>query len=125
MTEQMARILLVDDDDEFLAMLSEVLKHAGYEIGQTSDGEQAINLYRMHPTDLVITDLVMPEKEGIQLIVELRRLNHKVKIIAISGVDLRDNYLEMATALGAKRVLAKPFSDDEILKAVSEVLESK
>jgi DNA-binding response OmpR family regulator len=119
----MASILLVNDDDEFLAMLSEVLQHAGYEIGQTSDGEQAINLYRMHPTDLVITDLVLPKNEGIQLIVELRRLNHEVKIIAISGADLQDEYLEIATALGVKRVLAKPFSDDEILKAISEVLE--
>jgi CheY-like chemotaxis protein len=123
----MASILLVDDDDEFLAMLSEVLERAGYQVQQASDGEQAIKLYRKHPTDLVITDLVMPEKEGIQLIVELRRLNHKVKIIAISGAGqtLQNEYLRMAKALGAKRVLGKPFPVDQILEAVREVLEGK
>ena len=120
----MMSILLVDDDDEFLAMLSKVLTHAGYKVQQASDGQQAIDLYRKHASDLVITDLVMPEKEGIQLIVELRRLKGKVKIIAISGAgqNQKGEYLKMAEVLGAQRVLVKPFSEQEILDAVNEVL---
>src|ERR1700736_4518749 len=123
----MSSILLVDDDDEFLAMLSKVLTHAGYQVQEASDGEQAIKFYGSHPPDLVITDLVMPEKEGIQLIVELRRLNSKVKIIAISGAgqSLLDEYLNLAKVLGAQRVLAKPFSEQEILETISEVLQVK
>lgn len=123
----MARILVVDDDDEFLAVLGSVLERAGHQVQQASDGQKAIDLYRKHASDIVITDLVMPEKEGIQLIVELRRLNSRVKIIAISGAgkDLQGEYLKMAQLLGAKRVLTKPFSGPAILKAVSEVLEGK
>ena len=123
----MSSILLVDDDDELLAMLSKVLTHAGYQVQEASDGEQAIKFYGSHPTDLVITDLVMPEKEGIQLIVELRRLNSKVKIIAISGAgeSLLEEYLNLAKVLGAQRVLAKPFSEQEILETISEVLQVK
>lgn len=121
----MVSILLVDDDDEFLTMLTDVLERGGYQVQQASDGQQAIDLYRTQPADLVITDLVMPEKEGIQLIMELRRLNPKVKIIAISGAgeSLVEEYLKMAKVLGAQRVLAKPFSEPEILAAVSQVIE--
>jgi CheY-like chemotaxis protein len=121
----MASILLVDDDDQLRTMLSNVLTHAGYQVQEASDGQQAIELYRSHPTDLVITDLVMPEKEGLEMIVEFKRLYSDAKIIAISGGGGhgRQSYLKMAAAFGAQRVLAKPFSHAEMLEAVSQVLQ--
>ena len=78
-------ILLVDDDNQFRAMLNEALTGEGYQVQEASDGGQAIKLYESNPTDLVITDLVMPEKEGLEMIVEIKRLFPGVKIIAISG----------------------------------------
>jgi CheY-like chemotaxis protein len=121
----LASILLVDDDDDFRTMLSEVLERAGHKIAQASDGQQAIDLYSKHATDLVITDLVMPGREGIELIVDLKRLQPDVKIIAISGVgrSALPHFLRMATFLGAQRAVAKPFTVREILDAVTEVLE--
>ena len=123
----MASILLVDDDDEFLAMLSNLLTRAGYQVTVAFDGERAIKLYRSHPTDLVITDLVMPNKEGLELIGELKQLHSEVRIIAVSGAghNALPDYLKMAKALGAQRVLAKPFSEREILDAVSTVLQAE
>jgi DNA-binding response OmpR family regulator len=121
----MARILLVDDDDQLRTMLCEVLTRAGYEVQEASNGKLAIELYRTNPTDLVITDLVMPEKEGLEMIVELKRLSSEVKIIAMSGGGRggAQDYLTMAKALGAQRVLAKPFSHAEILEAVNQALQ--
>ena len=122
----MSSILLVDNDDQFRTMLSEVLTRAGYQVQEASDGQQAIESYASHPTDLVITDLVMPEKEGLEMIVEFKRLYAGAKIIAIPGGGRRgaQDYLKMASAFGAQRALAKPFSHAEILEAISQVLET-
>jgi CheY-like chemotaxis protein len=118
-------ILLVDDDEQFRAMLSEALTNEGHHVVEASDGQQAIKLYADRPTDLVITDLVMPQKEGLEMIVEIKRLHTGVKIIAISGGGRGNsgNYLKMAKAFGAQVVLAKPFLHSEILEAISQVLE--
>ena len=123
----MASILLVDDDDQFRTMLSEVLTLCGHKVQQASDGQQASNLYGVHPTDLVITDLVMPGKEGLELILELKHSYSEAKIIAMSDGRRQGNreYLKMAKAFGAKQALAKPFSHQEILDAISQVLEVK
>ena len=121
----MASILLVDDDEQFRAMLSEVLADAGYQVHEACNGQQAIEMYVGLPTDLVITDLVMPEKEGLEMITELKQLYADVRIIAISGGTRGDKQtcLKMAKAFGAQRVLAKPFSHSELLDAVSQVLD--
>src|ERR1700694_4924848 len=121
----MASILLVDDDDQLRTMLREALTRVGYQVQEASDGQRAINLYSKHRTDLVITDLAMPEKEGIQLILELRRLNSKVKIIAMSGAgqSIIEQYLKMAKVLRAHLLPPKPFLEQELLEAVSEVLQ--
>jgi CheY-like chemotaxis protein len=118
-------ILLVDDDNQFRTMLSEALTGEGYQVQEASDGREAIQLYGAHPTDLVITDLVMPEKEGLEMITEMKALFAGVKIIAISGGGRggAKDYLKMAKAFGAQRVLGKPFSHDEILEAISQVLD--
>lgn len=118
-------ILLVDDDEQFRMMLSEALTGEGFMVREASDGRQGIKQYAERPTDLVITDLIMPEKEGLEMIVEIKLLNSEVKIIAMSGGGRgsSQNYLKMAKALGAKLVLAKPFSHRQILEAISQVAE--
>ncbi len=117
-------ILLVDDDEQFRVMLSEALTGEGFLVREASDGAQGLKHYAERPTDLVITDLVMPEKEGLEMIVEIKQLHSEVKIIAMSGGGRggAQNYLKMAKAFGAQLVLAKPFSHREILEAISQVL---
>ena len=121
----MRQILLVDDDEPFRAMLHKTLEKAGYHVTDAPDGKAALKLFPEHPCDLVITDLVMPEKEGLETIVELRRLHAGVKIIAISGGGRMNplTNLVMARKLGARRTLAKPFSQKEVLEAVALVLD--
>lgn len=120
----MPTILLVDDDEQFRAMLHQTLEGAGYGVHGAANGKMALELYRRSPADLVVTDLVMPEQEGIQTIMDLRKINPEVKIIAISGggrLGPRD-YLVMAKLLGAKRTLAKPFRQADFLDAVVQTL---
>ena len=122
----MARILLVDDDDAIRGMLRKMLMSAGFEVEEAANGNVAVAAYCRQPSDLVITDLVMPEKDGLETIMELRRLDPAVKIIAMSGggrsLGPGERYLESARTFGALRVLSKPFSASALLKAVSDVL---
>ena len=120
----MARILIIEDDDLVRALLVNALGRAGHEVLKAADGQEGIKLYRAAPTDLVITDLIMPEKEGIETIIELRRDFPQARIIAISGGGKFDNndYLRIARAVGAKRAIDKPFKIEELLRAVEEVL---
>jgi CheY-like chemotaxis protein len=120
----MSRILLVDDDEDFRRMLCKVLEKAGHEVRDAANGKAALELYRQEPGDLIITDLVMPVKEGLESIREFRRLNPSVKIIAISGGGRMDPRLNLVIAqhFGARQTLAKPFSNQEILDAVALVL---
>lgn len=120
----MATILLVDDDQQFRSMLSKVLTRAGYDVQEACNGNEATELYRNHQADLVITDLIMPDKEGLETIRELRHSNPDVRIIAMSGGGRNGfvNYLKVARAFGARLILDKPFSHQEILDAVRDVL---
>ena len=122
----MATILLVEDDDAVRDVLRKTLEAAGHEVEGAANGDLGLAAYRRQARDLVITDLVMPEKNGLETIMELRRLNPAVKIIAISGggrtLGLGQLYLESAQALGAGQILAKPFSAAALLSAVTEVL---
>ena len=122
----MARILVVDDDDSLRRLLKAVLERAGHEVTTAGDGFEAIRLVDAQPFDLVITDLIMPEMEGIQMIGQLRRLAPDTKIIAMSGGGRGSagDYLELATQLGATMSLAKPFTPDTLLEAVRSTLES-
>ena len=122
----MARILIIDDDVQILKMLRKMLEHEGYEVVDAADGNKGIRLYREDPTDLVITDIIMPEKEGIETIIDLRREFPEIKIIAMSGGGhtAAESYLHMAKGLGAMRTLSKPFVKGELLEAI-EALETK
>ena len=121
----MARILVIDDDDLIRKLVSKTLERAGYEVAASADGRDAARLYRREPADLIITDLFMPEKEGLEVIMELRRESPDVKIIAISGAGSLGptGYLEVARMIGASRTLAKPFGEKELLAAVGELLD--
>jgi CheY-like chemotaxis protein len=121
-----ARILLVEDDDAVREILRKALVSAGYDVEEAADGDLAVAAYRRQRSDLVITDLVMPQKDGLAAIIELRRLDPAVKIIAMSGggrmLGPGQLYLESARLFGALRLLAKPFNAAALLTAVSEVL---
>ncbi|MDB6113590.1 MAG: response regulator receiver domain [Lacunisphaera sp.] len=118
----MSRLLLIDDDARLREMLSSALARAGHIVIEARDGRQGANLFRAAPPDLVITDLVMPEQEGLETIIELHREWPALPIIAISGGG--SLYLAMAAKLGAHRILAKPFALSVLLLAVAELLAS-
>ena len=120
----MAHILIIDDDPQILDMLGQTLKREGHEVVEALDGKEGLKLYRENPTDLIITDIIMPEKEGIETIMELQRDFPDVKIIAISGGghNSADQYLSLARKFGVQRTFAKPISREELLKAVRELL---
>ena len=121
----MQRILIIDDEPHILLMLKKMLERAGYEIDIASDGNEGLNLFEKSPSDLVITDIIMPEKEGLETIRAMRRIQPDLKIIAMSGGGKisADNYLETAKIFGASKVLEKPFGKDDMVAAVKELLE--
>ncbi len=113
----MASVLIVDDQEIVRQTLRLALEEQGLEVRVAGDGEQALRLYREAPADVVVTDLVMPNKEGIETIVELRQSAPAVKIIAMSGTGGTD-FLEMALKLGADHVLRKPFTMRKLVALV-------
>ncbi len=122
-----ARVLVADDDAQMRGLLRQTLELEGYEVMEASNGKEAITLYHGSPTDIIITDLIMPEKEGMELITELRSDFPEVKIIAISGGGRlgAEEYLPMAKGLGAVRTFSKPFNREDLLAAVQEILSSR
>ncbi len=121
----MARVLVIDDDDQILTSLREVLEREGYEVLDAPDGKVGLQLFREEGADLVITDIIMPEKQGLETIKGLREDNPDVKIVAISGGGAIEPrvYLHYAEEAGAMRTLPKPFEREELLEAVRELLE--
>jgi len=121
----MARILVIDDDEQVLDMLYQSLTREGYDVLRASNGEQGLRLYRQEPVDLIITDIIMPEKEGIETIIELRQDFPDVKIIAMSGggrIGTKD-YLHLAKIFGVQRTFTKPVAREQLLDAITELLE--
>ena len=122
----MASILLVEDDEQLRSMLRIVLDRAGHEVQEAGNGKEALEIYNRRPTDLIVTDIVMPDKEGLETILEFRRIYPDVKIIAMSGGGRTgaQNYLQLAKKLGADYILTKPFSNQEILDGIHIVVPS-
>ena len=120
----MARILVVDDNDKVRMMLRMTLESEGYEVSEAPDGDVAIQLFQETPVDLVITDIVMPEKEGIETIMELRRIAPELKIIAISGGGrIRpENYLYTAQVCGANKTFVKPIDQSVLLDTIRDLI---
>lgn len=120
----MARILIVDDDDAVLATMRKTLERAGHSVTVASNGEDGLRLFRASPVDLVITDLYMPEKEGIETIQDIRAEYPKALILAVSGATTSsgEGPLVDAELFGANASLAKPFSPDELQRKVEQLL---
>ncbi len=120
----MATILLADDDDQVRSMLTHIFQQEGYEVVEACDGLQAINRYDPDVIDVVVTDIVMPEKEGLETIREIRAINPAARIIAISGGGRikPEDYLDWADRIGVDRTFTKPLRRVEILAAIEELL---
>ena len=120
----MVRVLIIDDNDSFRKMLAEMLMRAGYEISEAVNGKIGVELYYKDPTELVITDIYMPEKDGREVIIELRQSYPDVKIIAISGGGKNSNtdYLSIAKNLGAQQIFSKPLEHKKFLDSVKTIL---
>jgi DNA-binding NtrC family response regulator len=117
------RILLIDDDELFRKLVNVMLTTAGFEVEEAANGKIGLACYRQQRADVVLTDILMPEREGLETIQSLKGLDPDVKIIAMSvGGDGRLGYLRSAIAFGARRTLHKPFSREELLSTLADVL---
>ncbi|MDY6971932.1 MAG: response regulator [Thermodesulfobacteriota bacterium] len=121
----MKRVLVIDDEAQIRMMLRQMLEREGYDVETASDGGEGIRLFCENPFHLIITDILMPEKEGVETIMELKKKFPDIKIIAISGGGRMgpEPYLRMARSTGAMRTLAKPVDREEMLRAIRELLE--
>ena len=120
----MLRILIFEDDPQIRGFLREALSQAGYEVLEATNGSEGWRLYIQEPVDLVITDILMPEQEGLETIRQLQSHSHPLHIIAISGgmKNLGINVLEMASKLGAHKTLEKPIELSTLVQAVKELI---
>ncbi len=120
----MARILVIDDDDMIRDVVRQMLENEGFEVADACEGSEGMALQRKRPADLVITDLIMPDQEGLETIKELREEFPQVKIMAISGGGWigAGPYLGTAGKIGAHAALAKPFEREALLAVVRELL---
>ncbi len=120
----MTRILIIDDEVQVREMLREAFKEGGYEVVEAQDVAEGMKKIKEAPVALVVTDILMPEREGLETIQALRLECPNVKIVAISGGDGADPkvLLDISSFLGVDQVLAKPFSSEQLLEAVGSCL---
>jgi two-component system response regulator (stage 0 sporulation protein F) len=119
----MATILIIDDEEPIRILLRSVLEAAGHEVLEAPNGRIGLELYRHRPTDLIITDILMPELDGLDMLLELTREFLHAKVIVISGAEGENNLLNVAKLFGARQTLQKPFSMPQLLGAVRYELE--
>ncbi len=117
------RILIVDDDALMRDMLRKALSKSGFDVSVATNGREAVALQRESAFDLLLTDLVMPEQEGLETIMIFRQQYPQVRIVAMSGGGRGSaaSYLEVAAKLGAERILAKPFDHEVLLQVIREL----
>ncbi len=120
------RILLIDDEEAVRLTVGEILKRAGYDVQSAADGKSGLELFQRQDFDLLITDLLMPEGDGLETIMALRRGRKALKIMVISGCGqtLGSEYLKIAQHLGADLTLPKPFTRVALLAGVAKLLEA-
>jgi DNA-binding response OmpR family regulator len=120
----MGRVLVIDDDPEIREVLGEALKSVGHEVFLAADGREGLNQCHTTPVDVVITDLFMPNRDGLETIVELRKDFPHTAIIAMSGQTAATPTLAIAMRLGASAILEKPFPPNRLLDTVESLLRS-
>ena len=122
----MARILVIEDDDSFREILKENLERNNYEVVSATNGDDGIRILKNNPVDLVITDIIMPARDGVTTIQDIQKGFPSVKIIAMSGggmLNKGEGYLEAAKYIThIKHVLTKPFSSEQLFRAIKELL---
>lgn len=117
-------ILIIDDDQALRDSLRRTLRREGYTVLEAAEGGEGLKVLKSHPVDVVLVDLFMPGKEGLETIGELRRSHPGIKIIAMSGGGKKGHMdvLKAAKLMGARRVLAKPFTREELIDTVEQLL---
>jgi len=118
-------VLVVDDDEALLQVMGRALESAGHGVRLAARGEAGLRLFREEPPDVVVCDIVMPDKDGVELIPEMKALSPEARILAISGRQMIGplDVLRLAEQLGADRILAKPFGMETLTAAVGELLD--
>lgn len=120
----MARILLIEDEKQVRGLLSETLEQEGHEVIGCQNGTEGVNQYQKGPIDLVIMDIILPDKDGFETLNELKQQDSQVNVLAISGglAPGAVNILEIAQRLGARETLAKPFDLKSFLRVVNHLI---
>ncbi|MCR4376632.1 MAG: response regulator [Rhodospirillales bacterium] len=120
----MSRILVIDDEELARFTIREILESAGFEVDEAENGRIGVEKQQATPFDLIITDIIMPEKEGVETIIDLKQEFPNLRIIAISGGGRTRNldFLKLSERFGASKLLAKPFTEGQLLEAVAEVM---
>ncbi|MFN8210461.1 MAG: response regulator [Bacteroidales bacterium] len=123
----MAGILIVEDDNDLREMLKVSFLRRKYSVLEASNGKEALARFKPSLVDLVITDIIMPDEDGLKVIMRFKELKPSIKIIAISGGGKAGpgNYLNMARALGADEIFSKPFSINTLILKVDEIIENQ
>jgi CheY-like chemotaxis protein len=123
----MPGVLLVEDDKELREMLKMSLLRNGFTVMEAENGKDAIVHFKPLITDLVVTDLIMPEEDGLKVVIKLRELKPSIKIIAISGGGKvgPGSYLNLAKALGADAIFSKPFSINDLISKIELLLDNE
>src|SRR5947207_2067993 len=121
----MAKILVIDDSPEIRNLLEEALTAVGHEVRLAADGKEGMEEFRLRPADIVVTDLFMPNREGLETIAILVQAAPHVAILAMSGNYSAIPMLEVARGLGAREVLQKPFLSHQLIDAINRLLESR
>ena len=119
----MARILVIDDSASVLELAGQILGQAGHEVVTAESGKQGVSILASQPLDLVITDIYMPEEDGLEVIRNARRTCPGLRVLAMSVVTGKRGMLSVARALGAAGTLLKPFAAGDLLAAVDRCLE--
>jgi len=114
-------ILIIDDDETIREYLHCILENEGFTVLEAENGTSGIEMITKNIVDIIISDLIMPEKEGIETIREIKNFRPECRIIAMSGAANRDNYLLITKALGADAIIKKPFSREVVLEAISTI----
>ncbi len=121
----MACILVVDDEDVIQELVQDILEDAGYDVLTASDGDQALAQYKKKSVDVVLTDLIMPVKDGGETILELRKINPDIKIIIMSGGGQisGEDHIQLLEGLDIQHAIVKPIDRDQLLKVIAELIE--